>query len=239
MTLNALGLYGIAFVLAAAFAAQLVAGAALSVVPAATHPVRGVGDRTHSQCPLRAAPQPLRLLSLFAAIVGATVAMRQILLHIHARRSRLRLGATGLSLLYLGIHRLRGRDHADRGHAAVRPTVLKTTRPAGAGRRARKHCGVAGGRTDRAERDFDAAGMRLCRLSRTIRSSTSCSSASGRSSFRRTTSCVAFLETGRRRWAEWGRKSKLWESDKCDGISMDSLITARLVRSRRAILLAR
>ena len=82
VTLNALGLYGIALVLAAAFAAQLWLNelpCPLCLLQRIQFAVLAIGPILN----VRYGPRPSHYaVSLFAAIVGATVAIRQVLLHI-------------------------------------------------------------------------------------------------------------------------------------------------------------
>ena len=82
VTLKALGLYAVALVLAAAFAAQLL----LQELPCPLCLLQRVEFAMLAIGPLlnvRLGPRPSHYaVSLLAAIVGATVAMRQILLHI-------------------------------------------------------------------------------------------------------------------------------------------------------------
>src|SRR5262249_52254861 len=82
VTLNALGLYGIALVLAAAFAAQLALGelpcplCLLQRIQFALLAIGPVLNIRHGPCPSHYA------LSLLVAAAGAAFAMRQVLLHI-------------------------------------------------------------------------------------------------------------------------------------------------------------
>lgn len=82
VTLNALGLYAIAFILLAAFAFQL----ALQELPCPLCLLQRVAFAALAVGPvlnLRFGPRPSHYaLSLLAAILGAVFAMRQILLHI-------------------------------------------------------------------------------------------------------------------------------------------------------------
>lgn len=79
LTLNALGLYAIALVLAAAFAAQLW----LDELPCPLCLLQRVAFAVGPILNLRYGPRPSHYaLSLITAIAGATFAMRQILLHI-------------------------------------------------------------------------------------------------------------------------------------------------------------
>jgi disulfide bond formation protein DsbB len=82
ITLNALGLYGVALVLAAAFAAQLLLGelpCPLCLLQRIQFAMLAIGPILN----VRYGPRPSHYaLSLLAAIAGAIVAGRQILLHI-------------------------------------------------------------------------------------------------------------------------------------------------------------
>ena len=82
IALNALGLYAIAAVLAAAFAAQLWLGelpCPLCLLQRIAFALLAIGPILN----VRYGPRPSHYaLSLFAAAIGATVAMRQVLLHI-------------------------------------------------------------------------------------------------------------------------------------------------------------
>jgi disulfide bond formation protein DsbB len=82
VTLNALGLYAVALVLATAFAAQLVLGelpCPLCLLQRILFTLLAVGPILN----VRFGPRPSHYAwSLLAAAAGATVAMRQVLLHI-------------------------------------------------------------------------------------------------------------------------------------------------------------
>lgn len=82
LTLNALALYGVALVLAVAFAAQLVLGelpCPLCLLQRIQFAMLAIGPILN----IRFGPRPSHYaLSLFAAVLGATVAGRQMLLHI-------------------------------------------------------------------------------------------------------------------------------------------------------------
>jgi disulfide bond formation protein DsbB len=82
VTLNALGLYALALVLAAAFAAQLLLGelpCPLCLLQRLQFTLLAIGPILN----IRFAPRPSHYaLSLLAAIVGAAFSTRQILLHI-------------------------------------------------------------------------------------------------------------------------------------------------------------
>src|SRR6266702_3616442 len=85
ITLNTLGLYAVALVLAAAFAAQLVLHelpCPLCLLQRILFAMLAIGPILN----IRFGPHPGHYaLSLLAAIVGATVSARQILLHIMPR----------------------------------------------------------------------------------------------------------------------------------------------------------
>src|SRR6476646_2820090 len=85
VTLNALGLYGVALVLVAAFAGQIVLGelpCPLCLLQRVLFAMLAIGPILN----IRFGPSPGHYaLSLLAAIVGATVSARQILLHIMPR----------------------------------------------------------------------------------------------------------------------------------------------------------
>src|SRR5260370_13497026 len=85
VTLNALGLYGIALVLVAAFAGQMLVDALpcpLRLLQRVLSAMLAIGPILN----IRFGPHPGHYaLSLLAAVVGATVSARQILLHIMPR----------------------------------------------------------------------------------------------------------------------------------------------------------
>ena len=97
ITANALGLYAIAFVLAAAFAAQLMLGelpCPLCLLQRIEFALLAIGPMLN----IRYGPRPSHYgLSLLAAAVGAVVAGRQILLHIMP-------GDPGFGSALLGVH---------------------------------------------------------------------------------------------------------------------------------------
>jgi disulfide bond formation protein DsbB len=97
VTLNALGLYGVALVLAAAFAAQLW----LNELPCPLCLLQRIAFALLAIGPIlnvRFGPRPSHYaLSLLAAAAGATVAMRQILLHVMP-------GDPGFGSALLGYH---------------------------------------------------------------------------------------------------------------------------------------
>ena len=85
VTVNALGLCGIALVLVAAFAGQILLGelpCPLCLLQRVLFAMLAIGPILN----IRFGPHPSHYaLSLFAAVVGATVSARQILLHIMPR----------------------------------------------------------------------------------------------------------------------------------------------------------
>jgi disulfide bond formation protein DsbB len=97
VTLNALGLYGIAFVLAAAFAAQLWLGelpCPLCLLQRIQFALLAIGPMLN----VRYGPRPSHYaLSLLTAAAGAAFAMRQVLLHIMP-------GDAGYGSALLGYH---------------------------------------------------------------------------------------------------------------------------------------
>jgi disulfide bond formation protein DsbB len=97
VTLNALGLYGVALVLTAAFAAQLWLGelpCPLCLLQRFAFALLAIGPILN----VRFGPRPSHYaLSLLAAAVGATVATRQILLHVMP-------GDPGFGSALLGYH---------------------------------------------------------------------------------------------------------------------------------------
>jgi disulfide bond formation protein DsbB len=97
VTFNALGLYGVALVLAAAFAAQLW----LNELPCPLCLLQRVAFALLAIGPImnvRFGPRPSHYaLSLLAAAIGATVAMRQVLLHVMP-------GDPGFGSALLGYH---------------------------------------------------------------------------------------------------------------------------------------
>ena len=162
--LNALALYGVALVLAAAFAAQLILGelpCPLCLLQRVQFAMLAIGPILN----IRFGPRPSHYaLSLLAAILGAVVAGRQMLLHILP-------GDPGFGTALLGYHYY---TWAFIGFAAAIVLIALVLlfdrqferederqpphRPVCARR------GVAGDRPDGAERGLDRAGMRLPRL---------------------------------------------------------------------------
>ncbi len=97
ITLNALGLYGVALVLAAAFAAQLALGelpCPLCLLQRIAFAMLAIGPILN----IRFGPRPSHYaLSLLAALAGAAFAARQVLLHIMP-------GDPGYGTALLGYH---------------------------------------------------------------------------------------------------------------------------------------
>ena len=167
VALNALGLYAIALVLAAAFAAQLLLGelpCPLCLLQRIQFALLAIGPILN----VRFGPRPSHYAaSLLVAAAGAAFAMRQILLHIMP-------GDPGYGSALLGYHYytwafigFRRRHRRDRGDAAVRSPVRGRRRhAAGRGRHVCAHRGVAGDRSHCGECDFNLARMRVGRLPR-------------------------------------------------------------------------
>ena len=167
LTLNALSLYAVALVLAAAFAAQFM----LHELPCPLCLLQRILFATLAIGPIlniRFGPRPSHYaMSLLSAVAGAVASSRQVLLHILP-------GDTGYGSALLGYHyyswaldRLRRRPCAAGGHPAVRPPVCRRRRrTAGRRRRLRANRGLAGDRLDRGQRSNDAARMRFRRLRR-------------------------------------------------------------------------
>ncbi len=163
VTLNALGLYGIALVLAAAFAAQLW----LAELPCPLCLLQRIQFALLAIGPIlnvRYGPRPSHYaLALLTAAAGAAFAIRQILLHITP-------GDPGYGSALLGYHYY---TWAFIGFAVAIILIAAVllfdrqfqddAKPVQAGA-LRMHRSVAGHRPHHAERDFDAVGMRLCRL---------------------------------------------------------------------------
>ena len=167
ITLNALSLYAVALVLAAAFAAQLLLHelpCPLCLLQRIQFAVLAIGPILN----VRFGPRPSHYaLSLLAAVAGAAFSTRQVLLHIMP-------GDAGYGTALFGYHYY---TWALIGFAAAivllaamllfdrqfEPDDAPTIRRAGAVRDDR---GLARDRPDRAQCGFDAAGMRLWRLRR-------------------------------------------------------------------------
>src|SRR5882757_2235610 len=166
ITLNALSLYGLALVLTAAFAAQLT----LHELPCPLCLLQRILFATLAIGPIlniRFGPRPSHYaLSLLAAVAGAIASTRQVLLHIMPGDG-VWFGAARLSLLHICPDRFHRRHRPARSDPAVRPPVRGRRRSVAANRCPRRaDSRVAGDRTDFAERDLDALGMRLRRLRR-------------------------------------------------------------------------
>jgi len=164
LTLNAFGLYAVALVLAVAFAAQLL----LDELPCPLCLLQRIQFAMLAVGPIlnvRFGPRPSHYaVSLLAAIAGAAFAARQVLLHIMP-------GDAGYGSALLGYHYY---SWAFIGFAvaiiALAAVLLfdEQFRDDGkprARRRVRARGRVAGDRAHRAERGFDALGMRLRRVS--------------------------------------------------------------------------
>ena len=166
VTLNALSLYALALVLAAAFSAQLVLHelpCPLCLLQRIQFAVLAIGPILN----IRWGPRPSHYaLSLLAAAAGAAFSTRQILLHIMP-------GDAGYGTALLGYHyyslALIGFVAAIVLLAAMllfdHQFEAKAATPQAAGAFATIAV-VAGDRIDRAERGVDAAGMRFWRLCR-------------------------------------------------------------------------
>jgi disulfide bond formation protein DsbB len=167
VALNALGLYAIALVLAAAFAAQLLLGelpCPLCLLQRIQFALLAIGPILN----VRFGPRPSHYAaSLLVAAAGAAFAMRQILLHIMP-------GDPGYGSALLGYHYY---TWAFIGFAvAIVATAIMLLfdrqfeddggTPAGRGQRVCAYRGVAGDRTHCRECDFNLARMRVGRLPR-------------------------------------------------------------------------
>jgi hypothetical protein len=165
VTLNALGLYALALILAAAFAAQLLLHelpCPLCLLQRLQFTLLAIGPILN----VRWGPRPSHYaLSLLAAIVGRGFFNPPDPAAHPSRRCRLRYCAARLSLLHAGLDRFCHRHRAARGDAAVRPPVrsgrCRTTRCA---RRVRDGGRVAGDWPHRRECGVDTAGMRFWRM---------------------------------------------------------------------------
>ena len=156
ITLNALSLYAVALVLAAAFAAQFV----LHELPCPLCLLQRILFATLAIGPIlniRFGPRPSHYaLSLFAAVAGAVVSTRQVLLHILP-------GDAGYGSALLGYHYYTWALIGFIAAIVLLASILLFDRQFDDFRAGR---GVARDRPDRAEHDHDAAGMRLRRLRR-------------------------------------------------------------------------
>ncbi len=167
ITLNALSLYAVALVLAAAFAAQFM----LHELPCPLCLLQRILFATLAIGPIlniRFGPRPSHYaMSLLAAVAGAVASTRQVLLHIlpgDAGYGSALLGYHYYSwaligfiaaIVLLAVILLFDRQFADDG----------ATLPADGGAFA-QICGLAGDRADGGQRRDDAAGMRVWRLRR-------------------------------------------------------------------------
>ena len=161
ITLNALGLYALAAVLAAAFAAQLLLHelpCPLCLLQRLQFTLLAIGPILN----VRFGPRPSHYaLSLLAAVVGAAFSTRQILLHIlpgDAGYGTALLGYHYYSLALIGfviaIVLLAAMLAFDRQFEADAASPVAPARVRDDGR-------VAGDRPDRTQRGFDTAGMWL------------------------------------------------------------------------------
>ena len=162
IALNALGLYAIAAVLAAAFAAQLMLHelpCPLCLLQRIQFAMLAIGPILN----IRHGPRPSHYaVSLFAAIAGAAFATRQVLLHIMP-------GDPGYGSALLGFHyytwALIGFCVAIVAIAAIllfdRQFKPDDTTRAGESRRICASSDLAGDRPDRGERHFDAGRVRV------------------------------------------------------------------------------
>ena len=165
ITLNALSLYAVALVLAAAFAAQFILHelpCPLCLLQRILFAALAIGPILN----IRFGPRPSHYaMSLLAAVAGAVASTRQVLLHIMP-------GDAGYGSALLGYHyytwALLGFIAAIVLLAAIllfdRQFEEDKARPAGDRRRVRANRGVAGDCADGGQRGDDAAGMRLQRL---------------------------------------------------------------------------
>jgi disulfide bond formation protein DsbB len=121
VALNVLSLYGMALILAGAFAAQLLLHelpCPLCLLQRVIFALLAVGPILN----IRFGPRTSHYaLSMLAAVMGAVVSGRQILLHILPGDAG--YGTARLSLLHVGLHRVRSGHCAVGRRAAVRPAV--------------------------------------------------------------------------------------------------------------------
>ena len=161
ITLNALSLYAVALVLAAAFAAQLLLDelpCPLCLLQRLQFTVLAIGPILN----IRFGPRPSHYaMSLLAAAAGAAFSTRQILLHIMP-------GDAGYGSALLGYHYYTWALIGFAAAIVLLAAILlfdrqfeddDSTHPSRP--RLRAPGGVAGDRPDRAECRLDAAGMRL------------------------------------------------------------------------------
>ena len=164
VTLNALALYGLALLLAAAFAAQLLLHelpCPLCLLQRILFALLAIGPILN----VRFGPRPSHYaLSLLTAVLGASVSTRQVLLHILP-------GDAGYGSALLGYHYYTWALIAFIAAIVLLAAMLLFDRQfdhrtALGGRQIRTRCGLAGGRADGVERAVHPARMRLCRLRR-------------------------------------------------------------------------
>ena len=170
ITLNALSLYAVALVLAAAFAAQFILHelpCPLCLLQRILFAALAVGPILN----IRFGPRPSHYaMSLLAAVAGAVASTRQVLLHIMP-------GDAGYGSALLGYHYYTWALLGFIAAIVLLAAILlfdrqfeedKAVLPADR-RRLRANRGVAGDRADGGQRGDDAAGMRLRRLRRQSR----------------------------------------------------------------------
>ena len=128
ITLNALSLYAVALVLAAAFAAQFV----LHELPCPLCLLQRILFATLAIGPIlniRFGPRPSHYaMSLLAAVAGAVASTRQVLLHILPGDAGYGSALLGYHYYTLGADRLCRRHRPARGDPAVRPPVRRRRR---------------------------------------------------------------------------------------------------------------
>jgi disulfide bond formation protein DsbB len=161
IALNVLALYALAALLAAAFAAQFILGelpCPLCLLQRIMFALLAIGPILN----IRFGPRPSHYaLSLLAAVVGATVSTRQVLLHIMP-------GDPGFGTALFGYHYYTwaligfiAAIVAVVAGAAVRPAIREAPRCSLGAQRHRACCRLARDRPDGCERRLDLARMRL------------------------------------------------------------------------------
>ena len=129
ITLNALSLYAVALVLAAAFAAQF----CLHELPCPLCLLQRILFATLAIGPImniRFGPRPSHYaLSLLAAVAGAVASTRQVLLHIMPGDAGYGSALLGYHYYTLGADRLYRRHRPACGDPAVRPPVRRGRAP--------------------------------------------------------------------------------------------------------------